>query len=341
MSHPPSHSPSNRRDPVVLDVEETPIPEAPEVEETPPEQGLDPAAARMLASAGRRRRSGIGRLAWGCAAALLVLWAGLSFHDFVAGLLAERPWAGWLALALAVGLGFGVVLMILNELAALTRQRRSDRLRRRAQAAWDSGSAKALDDTLSGLNQLFSARPETEPARARLRAAQADTPDPGAMLEIAEREILAPLDRRAAASAAAAARGVAAVTAFVPMALVDMLAVLLINVRMIRTIAEIYEGRSGWLGSWRLLRAIATHLAATGAISATDDMLGPLVGGGVLAKVSRRFGEATVNAALTARIGTAAIEVCRPMPFVACQAPKARNIVVQALGDWRGPKVGG
>jgi putative membrane protein len=332
---------SKRRDPVVLDLEETPIPEAPDADETAQEQGLDPAAERMLAGTGRRRLSGIGRLAWGCLAGLVLLWGGLGVHDFVTGLLAARPWAGWLALALAVGLGVGVVLLVLKELAALARQRRSDRLRQRAQAAWDGGSAKALEDTLAGLNRLFAARQEIEPARTRLRAAQADTPDAGAMLGIAEREILAPLDRRAEAAAAASARAVAAVTAFLPMALVDMLAVLLINLRMIRNVAEIYEGRSGWLGSWRLLRAIATHLAATGAISATDDLLGPLVGGGVVAKVSRRFGEAAVNAALTARIGAAAIEVCRPMPFVACPAPRARSIVVQALGDWRGPKPAG
>jgi len=329
---------AQRRDPLVLDLAETPIPEAPPPDDAPIEDDLDPAAQRVLAAAGRRRLSGIGRLLWGCAAGLLALWAGLSFHDFVAGLLADRPWAGWLALVLAVGLVLGVLLVTLNELAALARQRRADRLRRRAQEARQDGSAKALDDTLAGLNRLFAARPEMEPAHARVRAARADTPDPGAMLEIAERELVAPLDRRASACAAASARRVAAVTAFVPMALVDMLAVLLINMRMIRSIAEIYEGRAGWVGSWRLLKAIAAHLAATGAISATDDMLGPLVGGGVLAKLSRRFGEATVNAALTARIGTAAIEVCRPLPFAACPAPKARNVVLQALGDWRGGK---
>ena len=99
---------------------------------------------------------------------------------------------------------------------------------------------------------------------------------------------------------------------------------------------ELYDGRAGWVGSWRLLRAVAAHLAATGAVSATDDLLGPLVGGGVLGKLSRRFGEATVNAALTARVGVAAIEVCRPLPFTARPAPKARKIVLAALQGWRG-----
>ena len=128
----------------------------------------------------------------------------------------------------------------------------------------------------------------------------------------------------------------ATATALIPMALVDMAAVLFINLRMIRTIAELYDGRASWIGSWRLLRAVAAHLIATGAVAATDDLLGPLVGGGVLGKLSRRFGEAAVNAALTARVGVAAIEVCRPLPFTARPAPKARNIVLAALKGWRG-----
>ncbi len=56
----------------------------------------------------------------------------------------------------------------------------------------------------------------------------------------------------------------------------------------------------------------------------------------MLGKLSRRFGEAAVNAALTARVGVAAIEVCRPLPFAARPAPKARKIVLAALQGWRG-----
>jgi putative membrane protein len=100
---------------------------------------------------------------------------------------------------------------------------------------------------------------------------------------------------------------------------------------MIRAVAEIYGGRAGWLGSWRLLKAVAGHLVATGAVAMGDDLLGPLVGGGVLAKLSRRFGEGLVNGALTARVGAAAIEVCRPLPFIARPRPSGRALAAQAL----------
>jgi putative membrane protein len=60
-------------------------------------------------------------------------------------------------------------------------------------------------------------------------------------------------------------------------------------------------------------------------------MLGSLAGGGVLSKLSRRFGEGLVNGALTARVGVAAMEVCRPMPFTKSRRPSVSGIVKRAL----------
>lgn len=324
------------RDPLILDLQETPLPEAPSPAEAPPvDDTPPPAAERMLARRGRRL-SALARLAWASLLGLVSLWAGLAFYDYVMGLIAQRPWAGWLALVLAAGLGLGLVAWMLRELAALARLKRAGRLRAAAREVAETGSAKALDSVLSGLGTLYARRPEMAAAKAEIEKARGDTPDAPAMLAVAERIVLAPLDRAAEARAAAGARAVAASTAMIPLALVDMLSVLALNLRMIREISEIYEGRAGWLGSWRLLRAVAAHLIATGAVAATDDLLGPLVGGGVLGKVSRRFGEAAVNAALCARVGAAAIEVCRPLPFTARPRPKAREIVVTALKGWRG-----
>ena len=41
-------------------------------------------------------------------------------------------------------------------------------------------------------------------------------------------------------------------------------------VRLLPAVAEIYGGRSGTLGSWRLTRAVLTHLVATGAVAVGD-----------------------------------------------------------------------
>ena len=49
------------------------------------------------------------------------------------------------------------------------------------------------------------------------------------------------------------------------------------------------------------------------------------------AKISRRFGEGVINGALTARVGIAAMEVCRPMPFTALARPKVTQLTGGAL----------
>ncbi len=142
---------------------------------------------------------------------------------------------------------------------------------------------------------------------------------------------MAPLDRAARVEIEAAARQVATVTALVPLALADVAAALIANLRMIRRIAEIYGGRAGTVASWRLMRAVLGHLAATGAVAVGDDLLQSVAGGGLLSKLSRRFGEGMINGALTARVGVAAIEVCRPLAFAALPAPRISALVGRAL----------
>ena len=100
---------------------------------------------------------------------------------------------------------------------------------------------------------------------------------------------------------------------------------------MIRRIGEIYGGRSGLIGSWRLLRSVSTHLMATGALAVGDDWLGSVFRGRLLSRLSRRFGEGMVNAALTARVGRAAIDVCRPLPFNMQERPKISVVLRRAL----------
>ncbi|GAB1395693.1 hypothetical protein MASR1M65_04700 [Saprospiraceae bacterium] len=50
-------------------------------------------------------------------------------------------------------------------------------------------------------------------------------------------------------------------------------------------------------------------------LASADDLIGSFAGGGLASKLSRRFGEGVVNGALTARIGIAAMELRRPLPF--------------------------
>ena len=51
-----------------------------------------------------------------------------------------------------------------------------------------------------------------------------------------------------------------------------------------------------------------------------------MLGHGVAAKLSQRLGEGVLNGLLTARLGLAAIEVTRPLPFTALPRPALTDL---------------
>ena len=158
-----------------------------------------------------------------------------------------------------------------------------------------------------------------------------DALDPEAVLETLEATLLIGLDARVQREIEAAARQVAMATALIPLAFADVAAALTANLRMIRRVAELYGGRPGAFGNWRLARAVAVHLMATGLVAVGDDLIGSLAGGGLLSKLSRRFGEGVVNGALTARVGLAAMDLCRPLPFRMGRRPGVSAVTGAAL----------
>lgn len=323
--------------PLILDLSGEDLPPAPAPAEAPPvdeEPAETPPPARAIFRLGRRG-SLVGRLFWGAFGLLALLAVGLATDALIRGLMERAGWLGWLATGLAGVALVALVLMALRELAALSRLRRIDALRVEAEAARESASTARAAEVVKHLDRFYAGRPALADARAALAEAIPETPDAEDQLALAERMLLAPLDAEAEAEVRRAARTVAAATALVPLALIDVAAALTANLRMIRGIAAIYGGRAGWLGSWRLLKLVAGHLVATGLVAAGDDLIGPILGGGVAAKLSRRFGEGLVNGALTARIGVAAIEVCRPLPFHDRRRPGARRLLTDALANWR------
>ena len=184
---------------------------------------------------------------------------------------------------------------------------------------------------LADLAALYANREDTAWGRAEMAQRQEDVLDADGLLGLAETTLLSPLDARAQREVEAAARQVATVTAVVPLALADVFTALTTNLRMIRRVAEVYGGRAGTRGSWRLTRSVLTHLVATGAGAVGDDLIGSVAGGGMLSKVTRRIGEGVVYGALPARVGIAAIEVCRPLPFHAAKKPSVSALVGRAL----------
>lgn len=321
--------------PILIDLGDSDEPQADVAAARPVPDLAEPAASgqamQIAARLAARRPSRLARWFWGLVAALIATAVSVAAWDFATSLLDRVPLLGWAVTAALGALLLVAALIALREIAAIGRLTRLDDLHRAADAALaenDLAGARALTDRLVA---FYGGREDTRWGRDRLAERADEQFDAAALLALVEAELLAPLDAAASREVEAAARQVATVTAFVPLALADVAVALLANLRMIRRVAVIYGGRSGLIGSWRLTRAVFAHLVATGAIAVGDDFLEPVLGGSLLSKLSRRFGEGLVNGALSARVGVAAIEVCRPLPFAAKKRPSVRAIIRRAL----------
>ncbi|SHL35083.1 putative membrane protein [Roseovarius marisflavi] len=322
------------RDPVLIELDDsadTPGPDrappVPEIEAPSPQGRAMQAAITGTARAPSR----LGRAFWALALGLLGAVVSVAAWDFALNLIDRLPILGYTVAAMGIAL-LGVALLLgLREMAGFARLGRLDALNRAAVVALAGGDLAQARDVVARMQALYGKRDEARWGLERLRERAPEQFDAEALIGLAEAELLTPLDALALREVESAARLVATVTALVPLALADVVGALVANLRMIRRVAEIYGGRAGVLGSWRLARAVMSHLVATGAVAVGDDLISSVAGGGLVSKLSRRFGEGVVNGALTARVGVATIEVCRPLPFVRVRRPSVTGLVKRAL----------
>ncbi|WP_147125948.1 YcjF family protein [Shimia ponticola] len=291
----------------------------------------DGQAMQTVVALAARKPSRLARWFWSLLLSVVLFFVSLAAWNAITALLAANPVMGFAATILVTAFALVALLVAFKELAAFLRLGRMDRLHQKALAAASSGSLAEAKEVAKAIGKLYAGRPELRPGTETVTVRMDEVFEAEALLGLTEREVLAPLDAAALREAEAAARQVATVTALVPLALADVVSALTANLRMIRRIGEIYGGRSGTIGSWRLARAVMGHLVATGAVAVGDDLLGSVAGGSILSKLSRRFGEGLVNGALTARVGIAAIEVCRPLPFQAVTRPSVAGLITRAL----------
>ncbi len=320
--------------PVLIDLDagEDAAPDrAPPVPETDGPGAPDGRAMRLAMAGLARRPSWLSRAFWGLLLALLGVALSVAAWDFATGLMERVPLLGGAVTVLGGMLLVVAVLIAAREAAGFARLGRLDALRADADAAQSEADLDKARTVVARLRRLYTGRPEAAWGLARLDERAPEQFDAEGLLSLAEAELLAPLDAAALREVEAASRQVATVTALVPLALADVVAALVSNLRMLRAVATIYGGRTGTLGGWRLGRTVIAHLAATGAVAVGDDLISSVAGGGVLSKVSRRFGEGVVNGALTARVGLVAMDLCRPLPRIAVARPSVGGVVRRAL----------
>ena len=293
--------------------------------------GLEPeeaSAHQAVEAIVHPKRRGIrwGAVAAWTAGALVSLAVGLAIDSLIRDLFARTDWLGWAGLALLALFVLALLVVIGRELAGLFRLKRIARLRLDAETAAAANDRALARRTARALIAVYRDRPDTAKARRSISGHLGEIIDGRDLLLLTERDLVEPLDARARTLVSAAARRVSVVTAISPRALVDVLFVLFESVRLIRRISTLYGGRPGTLGLLRLTKAVIGHLAVTGTMAIGDTLLQQLVGHGIAGRLSARLGEGVVNGLMTARIGLSALDVCRPLPFIAAERPRLKDL---------------
>ena len=253
------------------------------------------------------------------------------FANFMSAALARDDWVGTTTMVLLLVAGFAAAMLVIRELIGFSRLSRLTRLKREIELALAERDQVRERRAALELTALYSGRRELVLAVQNFGAHARDIHDAGDLLRLADRDVLALLDDEARQIVTRSAKRVATVTALSPMALIGVTYVLVENLRLLRRLGSLYGARPGSLGVYRLARMVLTHMVATGGVAMTDDLLGQFLGQDLLRRVSRRLGEGAFNGALTARVGVTAIEVIRPLPFLATRTPRVRDILAEAL----------
>ncbi len=251
---------------------------------------------------------------------LLSLALGLWVDQLIRDLFSRSDWLGYAALA-----AFGVLLLALfafvaREIAGMFGLANIEKLKAATREA-SSGDSERARHVVQKLSKHLANTPQTARGRKVMSEAMDEIIDASPAIQLAETELMRPLDAEARRLIASAARRVSVVTAVSPRALIDTGYVLFEAARLVRSIAVLYGGRPGTIGFFRLFRNVIAHLAVTGTIALGDSVIQQLLGHGLASKVSARLGEGVANGLMTARVGISAMELCRPMDFVTEKRP--------------------
>jgi putative membrane protein len=272
-----------------------------------------------------------GTLFWAATGGLVLLGLGLGIVNLIEDLFARSESLGFVGVAFAFAAALALTIVIAREAFGLARLATIEKLHLRAADVLVSDDRAASRAIVGDLLKLAHQNPQLARARAALEGHADDIIDGADMIRLAERELMTPLDQEARRLVSSAAQRVSIVTAVSPRALIDVLFVFVASLRMIRQLARLYGGRPGTISMIRLMRHVIGHLAVTGGMAASDSLMQQMLGHGIAAKLSQRLGEGVLNGLLTARLGLAAIDVTRPLPFTALPRPALADLAKDLL----------
>ena len=243
--------------------------------------------------------------------------------DYLGGLIERAPLLGWPFAALLAVAVFTAFAALWKEVFDIRRVRRAEQLRVTGARLATSELHGEAAPFLAALDQQLEERPRPD----ILAAAERGLND-AEIVVLYERQVLAPLDKRAYRQVLEASRDIGLLTALSPLGLLDGVLVLWRTIVMLRGIARIYGLALSPAASIRLLKNCIRNAAIAGLADAVSHAAVEHVGASLTALLSARAGQGAGNALLAGRLGLEVIRLTRPLPFI--QEPQPRLSHVRA-----------
>jgi putative membrane protein len=318
----------NPRRPRVFEAEEVEIAAPPGLADADLSAAAPEAEAARIPD-GTERADGwrwVGLLLWSIGS-LFVLSFGFWLNRLIGDLVIRQDWLGWTSITLVGLAGLALLVLLLRELMGLLRIRSLQQTRLLVAAALDHDDQGKARDALARIDRLYRDRDEMRWPLSRFRDEARNAVTTVEKLSVAERTLMPELDAKAREIIADAAKKVATITAISPFLVIDAIVILAQNARMLRRLATLYGARPGLAGIWRLAKLSIAQIAGTGLMEIAGDHLPTAALRTLGGFAGRKVGEGVFNAAMTARLGTTALDLCRPFPFRALTKPTPTGII--------------
>lgn len=147
-----------------------------------------------------RKGWSLSKILFGALGLLVSFAVGIWIEDLIRALFSRADWLGWTALGVAIIALAAFIAIVVRELAALRRLASVQHLRKDAADAAERDDMAAARKAVDALRSIAAGLPETARGRQLLDGLTDDIIDGRNLIQLAETEILRPLDRERAHS---------------------------------------------------------------------------------------------------------------------------------------------
>ncbi|MGB0937545.1 MAG: YcjF family protein [Colwellia sp.] len=154
------------------------------------------------------------------------------------------------------------------------------------------------------------------------------------LVQLYSRVVLTKVDEKALEEVARYSTEAVALIALSPIAVLDMLIMLVRNLKMINKIAGLYGLKLGYWSRIKLIKQVFVNMVYAGASELIADFGSDMIGADLLGKLSGRLAQGLGAGLLTSRLGIKTIELCRPIPMD--EKPKLSQVRKKMLTTIKG-----